>query len=67
MVDKGDFLIVSYGRFGESDGFAFEPGDRQAGMYRVDTRADYENDLVNWNGSWIRAPGRGGAGPEEIR
>jgi type II secretion system protein G len=67
MVDKGDFLIISLGRFGESDGFSFEPDNRQAGIYRVETRADYENDLVNWNGSWIRAPGRGGASLEEIK
>ncbi len=67
MVDRGDFLIISHGRFGESDGFTFDPSDRQAGMYLVETKAEYENDLINWNGSWIRAPGAGGSGSAKIR
>ncbi len=67
MINQGDFLIVSYGRFGESDGFTFDPNDRQAGMYQSITKADYENDLINWNGSWIRGPAAGKASSEKIR
>ena len=56
MVGTGDFLIISYGRQGLPEDFAFDPNNRSAGLFSVDTQADYEKDLVNWNGSWIRAP-----------
>lgn len=55
-IGKGDCLIISYGRDGVDDGFIFDPNDPQKGMYRVTNKADYKNDLINWNGNWIRAP-----------
>lgn len=56
MVGLGDFLIISYGRNGVPEDFSFDPNNRAAGMYKVEEQADFEKDLVNWNGSWIRAP-----------
>lgn len=56
MVGEGDFIIVSYGRDGQEEGFTFDPNNRRAGIFKVNTMADFEKDLVNWNGSWIRAP-----------
>jgi type II secretion system protein G len=67
MVSKADFLIISYGRDGESDGFSFEPSDRQAGMFSGKPKESYENDLINWNGSWIRAPAVGKASSDDVK
>lgn len=56
MVGKGDFIIASYGRYGEEEGFTFDPDNPEAGMFKGSTVDDYKKDLVNWNGAWIRAP-----------
>lgn len=56
LASLGDFLIISYGRHGAPEDFSFEPNNREAGMYKVEDQSDYEKDLVNWNGNWIRAP-----------
>lgn len=56
MVGKGDFIIASYGRYGEEEGFTFDPDNPEAGMFKVSTVDDFKKDLVNWNGTWIRAP-----------
>ncbi len=56
MVSDGDFLIISYGRYGKEEGFTFDPNNREAGLFKVSTISDFEKDLVNWNGNWIRAP-----------
>lgn len=60
MAGLGDFLIISYGRYGVPDGFTFDPNNREAGMYKIEDQSDFEKDLVNWNGSWIRAPSTSG-------
>lgn len=51
-----DFLIASYGRAGELDSFQFVAASPEAGMFVLKQASDFNNDLVNWNGSWIRAP-----------
>lgn len=56
MVGKGDFIIASYGRYGEEEGFTFNPDNPEAGLFKVSTTADFQKDLVSWNGTWIRAP-----------
>ena len=58
-IGKGDCLIISRGRDGIEDGFVYDPKDPQKGMYRVSDKADYKNDLINWNGNFIRAPRSG--------
>lgn len=53
-----DFLIHSLGRDGEA-GPTFETyneNDPEAGFYTLTTIADFDEDLVNWSGSWIIAP-----------
>jgi type II secretion system protein G len=57
MVGKGDFLIISYGRYGQDEHFTFDPNNREAGLFKVNKMSDYEKDLINWNGTWIRSPG----------
>jgi prepilin-type N-terminal cleavage/methylation domain-containing protein len=56
-VGTDDFLIASGGRNRQTG----EPGDWQqsnpeATIYTLTTMADFDNDLVNWSGSWIIAP-----------
>ena len=51
-----DFLIASFGRAGLKEGFSFDATQPEAGMFVVRQSSDFNNDLVMWNGSWIRAP-----------
>lgn len=56
MVGDDDFVIVSYGRKGISEAFVYDPTAPDAGMFVVSGMTDFENDLMCWNGSWIRGP-----------
>jgi len=51
-----DFLIASFGRDGEREGFTFVDTTPEAGLFIVNQMAHFDRDLVCWNGSWIRAP-----------
>ncbi len=51
-----DFVVASFGRDKIIEAFAFVATDPGAGMYVVNQMAHFNRDLVNWNGSWIRAP-----------
>lgn len=51
-----DFLVSSYGRDKGPDGFSFDPTNPELGLTVVKSAADFDKDLVMWNGSWIRAP-----------
>ena len=58
-IAADDFLIVSLGRDGEDGGdesFTYNTANPAAGMYQIDSVADFDNDLVNLNGSWLHAP-----------
>jgi prepilin-type N-terminal cleavage/methylation domain-containing protein len=56
MVSNSDFIIISYGRKGVDEHFTFDPSNREAGLFEPNTMADYDKNLINWNGAWIRAP-----------
>jgi prepilin-type N-terminal cleavage/methylation domain-containing protein len=56
MVANSDFIIMSYGRKGVDEHFTFDPSNREAGLFESNTMADYDKNLINWNGTWIRAP-----------
>ncbi len=54
-----DFLIVSLGRDGEDGGdesFTYNTANPAAGLYRINSIADFDNDLINLDGSWLHAP-----------
>ena len=51
-----DFVIASYGRAGAVESFTFSATAPEAGLFVVSASAHFNNDLVMWNGSWIRAP-----------
>jgi prepilin-type N-terminal cleavage/methylation domain-containing protein len=55
-VGDDDFIIESYTRDNVSDGWTYDAADPTNGMYIIDSMDDFRNDLVNWSGSWIRAP-----------
>ncbi len=58
-IAADDFLIVSLGRDGEDGGdesFTYNTANPAAGLYRINSIADFDNDLVNLNGSWLHAP-----------
>jgi prepilin-type N-terminal cleavage/methylation domain-containing protein len=55
-VSEDDFVIESYGMDTQTDGWAYDPSSTQDDFYTVDSWESFRNDLVNWNGSWIRAP-----------
>ncbi len=55
-IGPEDFVIESYGRDGLSDGWEYDPADTVDDYYTVDGWQAFKNDMVNWNGSWIRTP-----------
>lgn len=57
-IDLGpdDFVIESYGRDGISDGWQWDVSAPENNYYTVNDLPAFNYDIVNWNGSWIRAP-----------
>lgn len=51
-----DFVVISLGRDGTTDGISYASGTPDAGFYTVNAMADFNMDLIMWNGSWVRAP-----------
>jgi len=51
-----DFVVISLTRDGIEDGTDFLPADPEAGMYTVASMTDFANDLIMFNGNWVRAP-----------
>lgn len=55
-VGDDDFLLLSTGRRGALEGFTYDQTNPAAGMFTVSGMVDFDNDLINWSGTWIRAP-----------
>jgi hypothetical protein len=51
-----DFLIVSTGKGGVREPWAYDPAHPDAGLFAVEVPEDYEKDLVIWNGRFVRGP-----------
>jgi type II secretion system protein G len=54
-----DFVVISLGRDGAPDTSAnkdYDSAAPDAGFYTVNAMADFNNDLIMWDGSWVRAP-----------
>jgi type II secretion system protein G len=56
MSGLDDFVVLSYGRDGAGDGVDYDETAPESAMYRITQMADFNNDLINFNGSWVRAP-----------
>jgi general secretion pathway protein G len=57
-----DFLVSSLGRGGALEGFTYNASAPEAGFYSISTTADFDRDLINFNGQFIRCPRSGTAG-----
>ena len=58
-VGDDDICVVSYGRDktdGPIGGGDYDTAAPDAGRYNVSSMGDFDNDLINWNGSWIIGP-----------
>lgn len=55
-IGADDILVVSYGRDGLMEIWFFDADDPEAGLYSGFSMDEFDNDLVMWNGSWIRRP-----------
>ena len=54
-----DFLIFSLGRDGVVGGsvtYTYQAGNPENTLYNMNSMDDFNNDLVNMNGSWLHAP-----------
>jgi type II secretion system protein G len=54
-----DFVIASFGRNRAVDTFTFDPLSPATAYFQISTMDSYNQDLVNWNGSWVHAPKAG--------
>jgi type II secretion system protein G len=59
-IGDDDFIIMSWGRDGvvgpNYSAASYATDDPEAGRYNVSKMSDFNEDLVNWNGSWIVGP-----------
>lgn len=58
-VGADDFVIFSFGRDGTVGGsvtYTYQTGSPENSLYNMDSIDDFNNDLINLNGSWLHAP-----------
>jgi hypothetical protein len=55
-IGNDDFIIFSFARDNITDGWGYDSADPTSGMFTVTQMLDFTYDLINWSGSWIRAP-----------
>lgn len=60
--EADDFLVASFGRDNTQDDFSFNPEAPELGAYSIGSMEDFDNDLIMWNGTWIRGPAGGSGG-----
>ena len=65
-IGDDDFAIQSWGRDKTAgptyQASTYTTGSPEAGRYNVSKMADFNEDLVNWNGSWVVGPASGAVG-----
>lgn len=66
-VGGDEFAVGSNGRDGTAGDLDYVAADPSASLYAVSSMADFNNEIVIWNGSWIICPQSrgGGAAAEE--
>ena len=57
-----EFIVASNGRNGTDGEVTYDPSSPAAGLYTVNVMADFDKELVNWNGAWIIGPRSGTTG-----
>ena len=51
-----EFLVVSWGRNKADNAFTFDPMDPVTVYFPITGLTSFNEDLVNWSGSWIHCP-----------
>ena len=57
-----DFLVASYGRGGAIESWTYLPATPDGGLYSISATTDFDKDLINFNGAFIRGPRAGATG-----
>ncbi len=58
-IGSDDFVVLSWGRnkaSGPLQASSYNTATPEAGFYNVSRMADFDNDLVCWNGNWVVGP-----------
>jgi type II secretion system protein G len=61
-ASSDDFLVSSYGRDKAVESWTYNASTPESGLYQISTTADFDKDIVNWNGSFVRGPRAGVSG-----
>ena len=56
LKSAADNLLVSTGKGGIRETWAYDPARPEAGLYTLQDAEDYEKDIVIWNGRLVRGP-----------
>jgi len=59
---QDDFLVISYGRDKALESWTYNSSVPDFGLYSITTTADFEKDIVNFNGAFVRGPRAGSTG-----
>jgi type II secretion system protein G len=51
-----EFIVASYGRNRTENAFVFDPMDPATCYFTITGLTSFNEDLVNWSGSWIHVP-----------
>jgi type II secretion system protein G len=51
-----DFVVASYGRDKAYADIAFDPQNPTTAYFAITGMTSFNQDLVNWSGSWVHAP-----------
>jgi len=57
-----DFLVASYGRDKTIEGWTYNASTPDNGLYSIGATADFNKDLINYNGAFVRGPRAGATG-----
>jgi prepilin-type N-terminal cleavage/methylation domain-containing protein len=57
-----DFLVASYGRDKTIESWTYNAATPDNGLYSIGATADFDKDLINFNGAFVRGPRAGATG-----
>jgi type II secretion system protein G len=57
-----DFLVASYGRDKTIESWTYNSATPDNGLYSISATTDFDKDLINFNGAFVRGPRAGATG-----
>jgi general secretion pathway protein G len=57
-----DFLIISYARDKTVESWTYNSATPDNGLYSISATSDFDKDIVNFNGAFVRGPRAGSTG-----